>query len=108
MLRSVHAENLHSYEDCKAYLGRSFRVRFFECAEWLTDSEVTDYILKGTVLIHLKDNEDKFNMLCFMTQKLFVFSQEKCKIEGADAVMMQEILLGKLFNGELIFIFLTL
>lgn len=96
MLRGVHAENLHSYEDCKSFLGRSFRVKFWECPEWLTDLEVADYILKSCVLIHLKNDEDKLNMLIFMTQKLFVFSQDKCKVEGVDAVMMQEVLLGSL------------
>lgn len=95
MLRAVHAEDLHTYEECKSYLGRTFRGRFFECPEWCTDLEIADYILKTCVLIHLKSNEDKFNLLCFMTQKLFVFAHEKCKVEGADAVMMQEILLGK-------------
>lgn len=94
MLRGIHSENLHTHHDCKSYLGRTFRGRFFECPEWYTDSQVTDYILKRCVLIHLNNNEDKFNLLCFMTQKLFVFSQDKCKTEGVDAVMMQEMLLG--------------
>lgn len=37
---------------------------------------------------------DKFNLFVFMTQKLFSFAGQKCAIEGADAVMMQECLLG--------------
>ncbi|CAG9865194.1 unnamed protein product [Phyllotreta striolata] len=94
MLRSVHVSGLHTSEDCKNYLGRMFRVKFYECPEWYTDAEIADFILKKCVLIHLNDNEDKFNMLVFMTQKLFSFSQDKCKVEGTDAVMMQEILLG--------------
>lgn len=96
MLRAIHTENLHTHEECKAYLGKTFRVRFFECPEWFTDIQVADFMLKSCILIHLKDNEDKFNMLAFMTQKLFVFSEEKCKVEGVDAVMMQELLLGKI------------
>lgn len=94
MLRIVHEQHLHSHNECKSYLGKMFRVKFPECPEWQTDTEVTDFILKHCVLIHLNSNEDKFNMLVFMTQKLFVFAQDKCKIEGADAVMMQELLLG--------------
>lgn len=103
MLRTVHLENLHTTEECKAYLGKMFRVRIYDCPEWATDAEVAEFILKKCILIHLDSYEDKFNMLVFMTQKLFVFAQDKCKIEGADAVMMQELLLGKLFNLSKIF-----
>ncbi|KAG5882320.1 hypothetical protein JTB14_016636 [Gonioctena quinquepunctata] len=94
MLRAVHIENLHTTEECRAYLGKMFRVKFYECPEWNTDIEIANFILNKCILIHLDSNEDKFNMLVFMTQKLFTFSQEKCKLEGADAVMMQELLLG--------------
>ncbi|XP_064213291.1 DNA-directed RNA polymerase I subunit RPA2 [Tribolium castaneum] len=94
MLRNLHIENLHTHEDCKVYLGKMFRVKFYECPDWLTDSEIADFILKKCIMIHLDKPEDKFNMLVFMCQKLFVFVQDKCKPEGADAVMMQELLLG--------------
>ncbi|XP_050497615.1 DNA-directed RNA polymerase I subunit RPA2 isoform X2 [Diabrotica virgifera virgifera] len=94
MLRIVHRENLHTTEDCRLYLGKMFRVKFYECPEWSTDKEVAEFILKKCILIHLDNNEDKFNMLVFMAQKLFSFAQDKCKVEGADAVMMQELLLG--------------
>ncbi|CAH1235901.1 unnamed protein product [Diabrotica balteata] len=94
MLRAVHRENLHTTEDCRLYLGKMFRVKFYECPEWSTDKEVAEFILRKCILIHLDNNEDKFNMLVFMAQKLFSFAQDKCKVEGADAVMMQELLLG--------------
>lgn len=37
---------------------------------------------------------EKFNLLVFMTRKLFALANNKCAVEGADAVMMQECLLG--------------
>lgn len=46
------------------------------------------------VAIHLDDPTDKFQLLVFMTKKLYAFSNNKCAVEGADAVMMQECLLG--------------
>lgn len=95
MLRAVHAVNLHTHAECKAYLGKMFRVKFYECPEWFSDVEITDFIINKCILIHLDKNEEKFDMLAFMTQKLFAFAQDKCKVEGADAVMMQELLLGK-------------
>lgn len=94
MLRLIHEENLHSSEDCKKYLGSMFRVKFYEIPEQATDEEVTDFILKHCILIHLDSLEDKFNMLIYMTQKLFVFAKDGCKIEGVDSIMMQELLLG--------------
>ncbi|CAH0563356.1 unnamed protein product [Brassicogethes aeneus] len=94
MLRGLHVENLHTHEECKAYLGKMFRIKFYECPEWWTDIEIGEFILNKCILIHLNSGEDKFNMLVFMTQKLFAFAQDKCKLEGADAVMMQELLLG--------------
>lgn len=94
MLRLIHLEKLHTHEDCKEYLGKMFRVKFYECPSWYTDIEVADLMLKKCILIHLNSNEDKFNLLVFMTQKLFKFAQDKCQLEGADAVMMQEVLQG--------------
>lgn len=44
--------------------------------------------------IHLDDPMEKFNLLIFMTQKLFACAGQKNVIEGADATMMQECLLG--------------
>lgn len=71
-----------------------FRSRMFECAPWKTNEEIANFIVKECILIHLDKNEDKFDLLCFMTQKLFALAQDKCRVEGADAVMMQELLLG--------------
>lgn len=94
MLRSIHSEGLHNHHECKAYMGKMFRVKFYECPEWWTDSQICDFILERCILIHLNSAKDKFNLLVFMTKKLFSFAQDKCKVEGADAVMMQELLLG--------------
>lgn len=48
---------------------------------------------------------DKFKLLIFMLQKLFAVAQNKCLEEGADAIMMQELMLGghlylKVLNTE--------
>lgn len=94
MMRLMHEENLHNQEDCKKYLGSMFRVRFYEIKDTYTDEEITEFILRNCALIHLDSTEDKFNLLIFMTQKLFVFAKDGCKVEGADSVMMQELLLG--------------
>ncbi|XP_043275867.1 DNA-directed RNA polymerase I subunit RPA2 [Venturia canescens] len=94
MLRAVHDENLHSHEQCKAYMGKMFRIKLYELDPNTTDIEVCDYIVKQCVAIHIDDPMEKFNLLIFMTQKLFTCAGEKSVVEGADAVMMQECLLG--------------
>lgn len=59
-----------------------------------TDEQVCDFFLKKSVAIHLQNDTDKFNLMVFMTRKLFSFAQGKCALEGMDPVMMQEITLS--------------
>lgn len=93
MLRIIHEQGLHTQSDCRKYIGNMFRVKLPEVADY-TDEQLTDYIIKECLLIHLNSPEDKFNLLVYMTQKLFVFAKDGCKVEGVDSVMMQELLLG--------------
>lgn len=46
MLRTVHEQDLHSHEQCKAYIGKIFRVKFFELPPGSSDIDVCDYIIK--------------------------------------------------------------
>lgn len=55
---------------------------------------LTYIIFRHCIAIHLHDPLDKFYLLTFMTKKLFALANNKCAVEGADAVMMQECLLG--------------
>ncbi|XP_057326194.1 DNA-directed RNA polymerase I subunit RPA2 [Microplitis mediator] len=94
MLRYIHKEGLHTSQDVKNYVGKMFKIKFRELPDDTPNSVVCDFIMEKCVLIHLDDPEDKFQLLAFMTQKLFVLANEGCAVEGADAVMMQECLLG--------------
>ncbi|XP_043799953.1 DNA-directed RNA polymerase I subunit RPA2 [Apis laboriosa] len=94
MLRAVHEQGLNNHEECKAYIGKMFRIKFFELPEDATDIDVCDFIIKHCIAIHLNSPLDKFYLLAFMTKKLFALANNKCAVEGADSVMMQECLLG--------------
>uniref|UniRef100_A0A1B6CSM5 DNA-directed RNA polymerase subunit beta n=1 Tax=Clastoptera arizonana TaxID=38151 RepID=A0A1B6CSM5_9HEMI len=94
MLRALHAENIHTHKEAKKFVGKTFRIKFWDLPEWTTDSEVCDFILMNCICIHVNDFKDKFNCLSIMVQKLYSFAQGKSCAEGADAVMMQELLLG--------------
>nr|XP_019540879.2 DNA-directed RNA polymerase I subunit RPA2 [Aedes albopictus] len=94
MLRELQEEGIHNQGECKNYIGNVFRQRLYNLPPWYTNEETADHLLKNCVLIHLDDDLDKFNLLVFMMQKLFTAAQGRCKPEGADSVMMQELLLG--------------
>ncbi|KAH0564449.1 DNA-directed RNA polymerase I subunit RPA2 [Cotesia glomerata] len=95
MLRSIKEEGLLTCDDVKNYIGQRFRVRLIhELHDQATNAEVCDYLMQKCVLIHLDDPEDKFQLLVFMTQKLFALANNKARVEGADGVMMHECLLG--------------
>lgn len=94
MLRELHEEGLHSSLECRSYLGRMFKPKLYELPPWASDLDAADFLINRCVMIHLADHKDKFNALVFMAQKLYDLVQNKCKVEGADAVMVQELLVG--------------
>jgi DNA-directed RNA polymerase I subunit RPA2 len=51
-------------------------------------------VVRHSLAIHLDNNEDKFDLYILMMQKLFCVVQNKCCVEGADGLMMHELLLG--------------
>lgn len=93
MLRLVQDENLYTSQQIKKYIGERFRGRS-NCPPWYTDQEVTDYLIRECVAIHLTSNIDKFNLLVFMTRKLFAFAKGECAPENPDNPMFHEIFLS--------------
>lgn len=84
MMRDVHEgeKQIHNRTQCKNYLGHYFRHNFYECPPWYTDEEICDFLLDRNVLIHLDGNEDKFNLMVFMIQKLYQCVQNKHKVHN--------------------------
>jgi DNA-directed RNA polymerase I subunit RPA2 len=62
--------------------------------EWYSHTEVCDYLMERCVAIHLDSPGEKFSMVGVMLKKLLTFVQKKCVVEGADSLMMHEIVLG--------------
>jgi DNA-directed RNA polymerase I subunit RPA2 len=94
MMLDLHKENLHTYYDCRNYLGQVFKSRFDKLPPWATNEEACIHLFKKAILIHLNDDLEKYRLVIYMTQKLFQVVQGKSKPESADSVMMQELLLG--------------
>ena len=95
MLRELQAEGLYNREQVMNYIGRSFRPKcYLLVPPWYTDRQVCEWLMKKNVAIHLDNDDDKFDIICVMIKKLFLFVQEKCVVEGVDSLMMHEIVLG--------------
>ncbi|XP_069110170.1 LOW QUALITY PROTEIN: DNA-directed RNA polymerase I subunit RPA2-like [Argopecten irradians] len=93
MLRQTQDEGLLTQSSILKLIGERFRVKL-DLPPWYTDAEVANYLLKYCIAIHLESNTDKFNLLLYMTRKLFAFARGECAEESADNTMYQEVLLG--------------
>ena len=95
MLRELQAEGLYNREQVMNYIGRSFRPKCnYLVPPWYTDRQICEWMMKNNVAIHLDNDDDKFDIICVMIKKLFIFVQDKCVVEGVDSLMMHEIVLG--------------
>ncbi|XP_075059866.1 DNA-directed RNA polymerase I subunit RPA2 [Mixophyes fleayi] len=101
MLRVVIEEGCTNRKQVLNYLGERFRVKF-GLPDWYTDEQVAEHLIDQCICIHLKSNTDKFNMLCYMTRKLFTFAKEECMEENPDSLMTQEVLTP----GQLLLMFI--
>ncbi|KAJ3116756.1 hypothetical protein HK100_000981 [Physocladia obscura] len=92
LLRSFKGLTVHSRDECRAYLGSKFHV-MMDSADDLTDVEAGSEFLKNVVLVHLTKDEDKFNLLVFMIQKLYSLVAGECAVDNPDSPQHQEVLL---------------
>ncbi|KAK6165568.1 hypothetical protein SNE40_022473 [Patella caerulea] len=101
MLREVLKEKLLTQDSMLNFIGEKFRVKL-NLPEWYTNKDIASFLLEKCICIHLDSNIDKFHLLVYITQKLFVFAKGKCAEESPDNPMNQEVLL----SGHLLLIFL--
>ena len=95
MLRIVQMEGFRTQAEIRKYVGSKFRIRYTENnPEWLTDEEVADGVFRETIACHLNTNEDKFNLLIHMNQKLFSVAKGMAACENPDNPMFHEIYLS--------------
>ncbi|KAI9313527.1 hypothetical protein BX666DRAFT_1977413 [Dichotomocladium elegans] len=98
LLRSFKIYSLYTREDCLAYLGGKFRV-IMGLDDDLTDAQIGEAILDKIILVHLKDNRDKFNLLIYMIRKLYSLVSGDCRADNPDSPQHQEVLLpGHIYN----------
>ncbi|RWS07039.1 DNA-directed RNA polymerase I subunit RPA2-like protein [Dinothrombium tinctorium] len=90
MLRLLHQEGLFTHQQVKDFIGERLRVKV-DLAPWYSSSEVTDFLFQQCIAIHLYNNVDKFNLLVYMTRKLFACARGECAIENPDNPMFHEL-----------------
>ncbi|KAM6997876.1 LOW QUALITY PROTEIN: DNA-directed RNA polymerase I subunit RPA2 [Tautogolabrus adspersus] len=91
MLRVVMEEGCSTQSSALSYLGQRFRVKM-SLPEWYTHEQCARYLIDECILIHLRSDIEKFNLLCLMTRKLFTFAKQECLEENPDSIMCQEVL----------------
>ncbi|KAI9348048.1 hypothetical protein BDR26DRAFT_907704 [Obelidium mucronatum] len=101
LLRGFQSLSVHSKDECRGYIGSKFHV-MLDAPEDSTDLDVGIEFLKRIVLVHLKTDQQKFDMLIFMIQKLYSLVAGECAVDNPDSPQHQEVLLcGHLFNSIL-------
>jgi DNA-directed RNA polymerase I subunit RPA2 len=93
MLRESHKEGIYSREQCLAFIGSRFRTALDNVPDRWTDVQIGEHLLKKYVLVHLTNNQDKFNLLVFMIRKLYALVSGDCAEDNPDAPNTQELLL---------------
>nr|BAK00019.1 predicted protein [Hordeum vulgare subsp. vulgare] len=98
LLRDYKQYNLHSMNECLAYLGSLFRNLLGVTSKY-SDLETGILLIKRNLFIHVESFGGKLDCLIFMIRKLFSFVQGKCINDNADALMNHDLLLpGHLLN----------
>lgn len=69
-----------------AYLGKSFRVVLNINNNEVNDKEVGEIFINENICVHLKNNMDKFNILCFMVLKLYGLVSDEISPENLDSL----------------------
>ncbi|XP_052192678.1 DNA-directed RNA polymerase I subunit 2-like [Diospyros lotus] len=90
--------SLFTRNQCLQHLGEYFRP-VMDGLENESYSVVADAVLRDYIFVHLDNNQDKFNLLIFMLQKLFSLIDHTSVPDNPDSLQNQEVLLpGHLIN----------
>ena len=88
-----------STEKCLSYLGQHFR-HILNVAASVDDCSAGSELIRRHIFVHLDDNEDKFNLLILMVQKLYALVSGKIIPDDSDSLANHECLLpGHLINS---------
>jgi DNA-directed RNA polymerase I subunit RPA2 len=101
LLRNYKSYKLSKRQETLDFLGSKFRI-VMNAPEDETDGDVGKRVLSRIVLVHLKDNKDKFRLLVFMVRKLYSLVSGDSAPDNPDSPAHQEIMLGGFLYGQII------
>ncbi|KAF2553631.1 hypothetical protein F2Q68_00034939 [Brassica cretica] len=101
ILDEVRDLGLFTREQCRKYLGEHFKSDI-DGLEKESYPVVAEAVLKNYIFVHLDNDDDKFNLLIFIIQKLFSLVDQTSLPDNPDSLQNQEILVP----GHLITIYL--
>ncbi|XP_059638695.1 DNA-directed RNA polymerase I subunit 2 isoform X2 [Cornus florida] len=101
ILDEVRELSLFTQTECLQHIGEHFQP-VMNGLESQSRDDVAKAILKDYIFVHLDNNNDKFNLLIFMLQKLFSFIDQTSAPDNTDSLQNQEVLLP----GHLITVYL--
>ena len=85
--------HLTTRQSCLEYIGSKFHV-MLDSPEDYTQEQAGRDLLNDVCLVHLDNDQDKYELLMFMIQKLYALSAGDCAQDNPDSPQHQEILLG--------------
>ena len=83
---------IHNKVQALAYLGEHLRAQL-DANPWETNFDVGKRLICEHIFIHLQSDEDKFNLVLLMMQKLYALVAGQCSADNPDSLMHHEILL---------------
>ncbi|KAJ4969689.1 hypothetical protein NE237_002788 [Protea cynaroides] len=101
ILDEVRNLSLFTHHQCLRHIGEYFR-HVMDGLETKRNSHVGEAVLREYIFVHLDNNNDKFNLLIFMLQKLFALVDQTAAPDNPDTLQFHEVLLP----GHLITIYL--
>lgn len=101
IINEVGDLGLFTHRQCLEHIGEHFQP-LMGGLENEPYSVVGDAVLKDYIFVHLDKNNDKFNLLIFMLQKLFSLMDQTSVLDNSDSLQNHEVLLP----GHLITIYL--
>lgn len=93
MMKMLKIGGIDTRNQALEHLGEKLRTQLInsDIPTWWSPLEVGESLIKSSVAVHVDNNEDKFNCIVLMTQKLFALAKAECAIENEDNPMFHEI-----------------
>ncbi|CAG9310885.1 unnamed protein product [Blepharisma stoltei] len=92
LIRTAAKLAIFTRESALKYLGSRVR-KIMNPPSYMADEQVGELVLREHVFVHTDNDNDKFNLLVLMIEKLYALAENEISPESADVLSSQEFLL---------------